>query len=641
MRNCLLAGPVAALLLGAGACLPEIERTPVAFDVPRDAFFDFLDVPWPSDVLRTEEDGEPKLLLRAFPNPYGSETLEEYLHTFQSVGAYAPSGGLYFRVPDGVDASSLPQAPAESMSPTSSMFLIELDRPDVRLPIEWVVQPEATGFLPAGTVSVFPLLGAVPRGTAALVVTQEARAANGKALGPSEDLLALMQCEDLGERLVEVDCAPYAALVEQLGRAAEEIALMQIVTFSDPAAELAVATQAARAVIPTVTHDGVTDEGYDLYTVFEGEIDLAQFQAGRPPFNTFDGVEGGFIYGDDDLPIVQRTEPVHFVLTVPRQPPPENGYPVAINGHGTGGDYASGLGNNARAEAHQLARAGYAMLAISEPLHFGREGFVEGSEEILTFNFLNPVAGRDLWRQSVLEKVQLVTAVEHLDIHWELTGPERGAVTFDEENVAYFGHSQGGIIGAMFVAVEDRITGAFLSGAGGGFAPSLIEKQEPVEIGAVVRTLLNIPSDEPLDRFHPLLTLLQIWVDPSDPINYGRLWREREARRVPHLVMTSGLIDVYTPKRNHGGMAAAYGLPLVAPVSEPVEVLELLGIATEGEEVSGNMRGPGGAPLTGGLLQYADDGHFAVYYNPDAQEAYRRFFLTLGDDKVPVARVRD
>src|SRR5262249_20058756 len=149
-------------------------------------------------------------------------------------------------------------------------------------------------------------------------------------------------------------------------------------------------------------------------------------------------------------------------------------------------------------------------------------------------------------------------------------------------------HSQGGIAGALFVAVETRINGAFLSGAGAGFSASLVEKVDPVKIADVLKTVLLMPDTETVDRLHPVLTLLQTFVDPADPINYGDLWRLRTGR-VPDLVMTSGLKDTFTPPRCHGALAAAYGLPLVAPVSADVPVLDLLGLKTAPATLQDNL----------------------------------------------------
>jgi hypothetical protein len=147
---------------------------------------------------------------------------------------------------------------------------------------------------------------------------------------------------------------------------------------------------------------------------YDGVITLAQYQAGRPPYDSYDGESGGFVLDDDGAPIQQRTEDVPFVLTVPKGPMPATGWCVVINGHGTGGDLESGVGTRAGDESFRLKEAGCAMMAISEPLHRTREGHREGQEETLTFNFFNPLAGRDNWRQSALEKVQQVTALSTL-----------------------------------------------------------------------------------------------------------------------------------------------------------------------------------------------------------------------------------
>ena len=64
-----------------------------------------------------------------------------------------------------------------------------------------------------------------------------------------------------------------------------------------------------------------------------------------------------------------------------------------VNGHGTGGDLNSGLGDGPSAEAFQVAQAGCALLSTSEPLHNGREGYRAGqwdctsSDESLHWTF--------------------------------------------------------------------------------------------------------------------------------------------------------------------------------------------------------------------------------------------------------------
>lgn len=625
---------IALAVLLSSACEVPLAPVPVTMQVPDGSRQAFLDTPWPSDLLRRPGGG---LDLTAFPNPANVQTLEEYLELFQTAPGYASSGALYFHVEGGVDEASLPASVAASMAADASMFLVEIANPERRIPIEYRVYPEATAFLRAGSVAVLPLLGAVVRGPAALVVTNEVKSASGAPLGPSDDMRALLTCEPLDVEPAP-DCRPYQILIARLGLLPDEVALVQLFTPQEATAELQAAFDWLLEQPPPAVKDlQKSDEEHAEYDVYEGVVELQQFQRGTPPYRNFDGSSGGFVIGDDGVPLPQRTEDVQFVLTVPKGQPPNDGWPVVVYGHGTGGDLRTGVGDGPRYEAHQLARAGAAMLATSEPLHRGRAGFGAGSEEIDTFNFLNPLAGRDNWRQSALEKAQLVHSVVNLAIPASLSGFKN--IYFDEERVSYFGHSQGGIVGAIFVGVEHRIEGAFLSGAGAGFSPSLIEKTEPVSLEQVVRTLLSLPDDEVVDRFHPVPNLLQIWIEPSEPLNYGRLWRERTERPTPHLVATSGLLDPYTPKRTHWGLAGAFGLPLVEPVSEPVEVLERLGVAPVEGPARGNLVDGQGRRRTAGVLQYPNDGHFAVFSNPDAQEAYRLFFETLATG-MPTAQVR-
>ena len=389
----------------------------------------------------------------------------------------------------------------------------------------------------------------------------------------------------------------------------------------------------ARAFSPTISNvTQRTDNARLPYLVFDGTIDIAVFQAGEAPYDSADGVTGGFVFDDAGKPVIQLEEPVPFVLTVPRGAAPGAGWPIVVMGHGTGGDLESGLGSSENAEAVRIAAAGSAMFAISEPLHRTRFGYRSGQEDTATFNFFNPLAGRDNWRQSALEKVQQVTAMATLRV----TGADDVEHHFDEDNISYFGHSQGGIVGALFLGVEDRITGAMLSGAGGGLAASIVEKTDPIVIADVLKLVLSIPDEEEVDTFHPVPALLQTFVDPADPLNYGQLWRHRSGRRTPHLLVTSGLVDTFTPPRNHGGLAAAFGVPLAAPVAFAWPVLSILGVKDVGTVVDGDLRTDDDEPLTAAMLQYPDDGHFAVFENPGARAVFTEFFASLVRDGVPI-----
>ena len=96
-----------ACVVGAVACVPDAlpPREPVTFVLPTAARADFLDTPFPSDLLILD-DG--RLDLRTFPNPFNSATLEDFLRIFETAPAWAGTSTLYFKVEGGVDESTLP-----------------------------------------------------------------------------------------------------------------------------------------------------------------------------------------------------------------------------------------------------------------------------------------------------------------------------------------------------------------------------------------------------------------------------------------------------------------------------------------------------------------------------------------------------
>ncbi len=651
---------VGAVLGGAGGCVPDPPaQAPVAFALPTDARADFLDAPWPSDIM-VRKDGT--LNLSTFPNPYNSQTLEDFLAIFELAPGYSRNSTLAFRIaadtaPPGsgggsgaVDESTLPVDAAASVDDAAALFVVELDSKR-RLPIEWQSYPEGTSFYPPGTVAVNFLPGVVPAGPFALVVTSAAHRKDGAPLGPSADLRALLECADDAAALKaaadvnDLDCRVYQQLASDLGLVIDDVALVQKVTPQDTLPQFLSSYAAAATLVPTIS--GIQRRAFDArdpYTIYDGVITLARFQAGEPPYDRFDGSSGGFVYDGPELvdgmgasPTVQAEEQVAFVLTVPKREMPADGWPVVINGHGTGGDLQSGLGRRAGSEAFHITAAGAAMLAISEPLHLGRDGYREGQENVLTFNFFNPLAGRDNWRQSALEKVQLVTAVGDLDFI-EATDQVR----FNDQQIGYFGHSQGGIVGGQFVPMEIRLRGALLSGAGGGFASSMVEKVDPPPaIADILRLVLGMPDDEDIDLFHPVPAILQTFVDAADPLNYGARWQETQRATPRHLVVTSGLQDSFTPRRNHAAMAGAFHLPLAEPVFDLPPAIDLLGIGTVGERVSGNQQSDAGEPETVCMVQFETDGHFAVFENPIGQRLFSEYFTSLFQgDGVPTVSTR-
>ena len=94
---------------------------------------------------------------------------------------------------------------------------------------------------------------------------------------------------------------------------------------------------------------------------------------------------------------------------------------------------------------------------------------------------------------------------------------------FDPNGLMYLGHSQGGVNGPLFLAVDRNVSGGMLSAAGGNIAITL-EQSGPFDIAGFAEMLVMLGDNETLDRWHPLFLLVQTFIEPGDPINYARFW---------------------------------------------------------------------------------------------------------------------
>jgi hypothetical protein len=310
-------------------------------------------------------------------------------------------------------------------------------------------------------------------------------------------------------------------------------------------------------------------------------------------------------------------------LSVPAAPP-QGGpcYPIVLYSHGTGGS-AYGMINDDT--AGRLAARGLAGLAIDQPLHGTRDGGLSFDVVRMSFNFLNPESARAVFRQSVIDDFSRVRFVrESLRVPAEVS-PTGGEICFDEERLAFFGHSHGGITGAMLAAFEDTPRAYVLSGAGGVLAITIMERKDYIDVEEVLRLFFIIDEDEELSELHPTLTLIQTIVDVTDPINYAPAWLSGELSFPKHVLMTAGAGDTATHHRTATALALAGGLDIVAPIVLPSEAYEIAGSSPVEAPVSGNRHG-----VTAGVLQYAggEDEHDLAFERPEAIHATMEFLRT-------------
>jgi hypothetical protein len=213
--------------------------------------------------------------------------------------------------------------------------------------------------------------------------------------------------------------------------------------------------------------------------------------------------------------------PVPFVIVIPAGRSPREGWPLAVFGHGYGGEMLS----SALLVAGGLARQGIATVAVSVVGHGGGTesrllaGMSDGRTQTVRVpgrgtdlnadgridatEGLTPVPGgplsalglRDGLRQQVVDLMALVRAVGRgLDVDGDGISDTGLAPIF------YAGHSLGGIYGTLFLAVESRVRVGVLVVPGGPVAE--IARLSPVFRPRVrdalerrIPPLLNLPGD--------------------------------------------------------------------------------------------------------------------------------------------------
>jgi len=132
---------------------------------------------------------------------------------------------------------------------------------------------------------------------------------------------------------------------------------------------------------------------------YEGEITLTEGFSGEPPYATPFGA-GLIAVLPSGRPATPRTVTIPFTLTLPRTPPPEDGYPLVLYGHGLGEDHRGFL----RTAAAPLAERGVAVIGLDPPLQGTRN--TTGLEDrmlMIQLSVGNIVGGREVLRQGVFD----------------------------------------------------------------------------------------------------------------------------------------------------------------------------------------------------------------------------------------------
>jgi hypothetical protein len=618
-------GWLTLVLCSAAACSGSSGGGEVRalFEVPRGGAAPadgFYALPFPNDI-RVGDDGSIDLADHPRLNDLAGLYLDAIMAEQRGFGL---SSAGFVRFDGAIDPASLPEGAGAAAADGASVYLVDID-PDS--PARGTFAPALARFQEIEGEAIGPhWLAVLPypgfplaeRTTYALVVTRRVRSAGGDPIEADDDFRAVLAPDAPDDPDLARAHAIYQPLGDWLDEAGgderADLAAAAVFTTGAPTELLGRVREVILRDVPAPEAREVTlVDQLDGYRWFDGRYDGPNFQRGEAPY--LKAGDGGDIAIDPDSgdPVVQTTEDLRFSMSIPMGVRPEGGWPVAIYAHGTGGDYHSFENDGT---ARWLAAAGIACISIDQVLHGPRN--LGAPPDLAFFNLQNPLAARDNTLQGALDDFQLVRLVQGMNIQ---AGGIR--VRFDPARIFFFGHSQGSLTGVPFVAWEPEIQAAIFSGAGGLLYLSLIHKTEPVDIAALVRLFLR---DDPLDEYHPVLALLQMYMERSDSVSYAR-------RLATDVFISEGLIDRFTPVPSIEALATAMRVDLVSPMRREVMGLTLAGRSVLDAPVSGNWDG-----ATGVLLQYDEapdsDGHFVIFDLEDARQQSTQFLATEVADGV-------
>ena len=381
---------------------------------------------------------------------------------------------------------------------------------------------------------------------------------------------------------------------------------------------------------------------------------------GRTTIGQFIGEDTGtdgpddetFLLGADGVPVLRATTSIPITVVLPRGTMPATGWPVVIYGHGLGGSRHDVLDL-----AEPITTLGYALVAIDLWGHGSRysatdvtnnlakagftgnptlrDGFGDdvGPSTYINFfeSFQNFGAIRDSIRQSTLDMSRVGMLIRSNPNLAALAGT--GATPkFDPAKVAYLGESFGAIVGVDLAAIEPSISLYVLNVPGGGLLDYILPNSAAIGALAIPFSSGNLyRTTGTLDRFHPLVGMLQTIFDGADSLTFARhVLRDRFViennyleRR--HVVALEVLNDEAMPNVATEALARAFGMHVLRPnIAAPSGLLQ---IESPG---SGNVNAQ-----TAILVEYEPATHGRNWSARQGTIEYQPGYPHPGDDPFP------
>jgi hypothetical protein len=638
-------GTCPAVTTGAVKALWVLPREDDGEDVKQD----FYRLPFPNDAAR---DAAGKLDFSRHPKdpapPFGFDALGRYLEVL-ATEPFGNYGTVTLRFDGQFDFASVNAGGANPQTRYVDLttgprfgggrglfYSISSGRNRYVCHNYMAVRPATAEILLPGTYAVILLKGVT---------------AKGANVEPSADFVAMLQPAaptDATQARAWPAYAPLRAYLTQKAIPITDVLTATVFTVGDPQTlmkKLAASVAAEPAPVadawvkcgsgtpsPCSDSTGVracgTSAAFDEWHTL---VEIPIFQKGTAPYLT--PAQGGDIDASAALITPVRREKVCAALVTPVGTPPANGWPLVVYGHGTGGNFRGHAGDGAGAGA---AGVGFAVLGFDAVGHGPRRGTrTDMNPDNIVYNFGNPLSARGTNAQGGADLHSFTRLAKALAASTPAPLPK-----LDATHLSFWGHSQGATAGGLFLAHDRAMEGALFTGASASLIDALLSKKAPINIAGGMWLALSEASPSAVDEFHPVLSMLQNWIDPVDPIHFGR-----QLALVPdgangvahgrHVFMVWGKDDTYTARPVQNAFAIAAQLTFVGPNNDEFRTAPVA-------SVSGNTTATiGGAPkkFTTAFRQYLPptdtDGHFVVFNEPTAKTDAVKFLQRTVRGELP------
>lgn len=601
----------------------------------------FFDAPFPIETRRRENGS-----LRVADVPDRGNGLVGQLLDLLEEGTegFATNAAIFVPFDGPLDPTSLPDL-AGSLEDDASVFLIDLET-GTRIPIE-VEQSFGDTYTADHTLVALPFPGAVlrPQALHALVVTDAVQSESG--LERADALIDLSEgVVPPGAELAADAFAELFAWVDSSSLSREQVVAATVFTTGDPFSRLRRARDDAAAADPGAIADVVLLEEFDDYCAIGATMQMPIYQRGPMPYR--EPPSGRLVTDATGALELQESQPIELVLTLPKTEMPTEGYPLVL--------YAAGSGGVARQVIDRTEIAMGETTGLGPALHYARQGIAaagfaaplsgdrspDESDGTLHFwNFQNLGAFRGNLEQAALDITSVINTLEDLRIDATLCPGGTGRARYDTSHLYLQGHSTGGSIASIAIALEPRLRGAVISGSGGSWiynvAQSTVELGEGVllRLAVFAATQLGRVADDPT-RFDIDLSLFQTTLASFEVMSWGRVTAlETEAPR--DVLFIGGVIDTFHEPRLINSQGMSLGATMALPTAEPTWESEFALVGLDGADppLSANVNGSTVVMMQREETRDDVNGHYVPFEHDDVKQRFACFIASDVRDGTP------